>query len=134
MKPHICISGWPPRRFRSLPRPVCALLSFTLLVVGVFACAPELPVERDRRAPPQSEEVDNVRVELDPPSALEMAPPILRVRLSFGSQGPVDVSRVFFVQGQVSPAQLRQITKAALSKALTARIIPSLAWIDEVTD
>lgn len=115
------------------PRPNLLLrgLPLVALVPGVLACAPDLPVVTWRAGAPPGSEDGGVHVEVEPPSPLDAAPPILRLRLSFGAEPPVDPGRVFLIEGEIGPSHVRQIERDDLSKALSARIVPAFVWLDE---
>jgi len=107
-------------------------LPFIALVSGTLACAPDLPVPTRRAgAPPGTEGGGGVRVEIEPPAPIEAAPPILRLRVFFGAGAPVDLARVFLIEGEIGPSHVRQIERGDLSKALSARVVPALVWLDE---
>gem|GEM_PF-410550 len=106
-----------------------------MLVSGAIACAPDLPVPTHRAgAPPGSSEGGGVRLEIEPPAPIEAAPPILRLRLLFDAGPPVDPARVFLIEGEIGPAHVRQIERGTLSKALSARVVPALVWLDEMAE
>ena len=101
------------------------------LLSGALACAPEFPVPVKRAGVPPGASEDGVRVEVEPASPVEAVPPILRLRISFPAGLPVDPDRVLLVSGELGRAHIRQIEKGTLSKALTARVVPAIAWMDE---
>src|SRR5688572_4570662 len=112
----ICIQGRPPRR-PSFLRWWSALAAAALAICAA-ACAPDLPWPRSRGVAEPDEAESALLVELEPPAPIDEAPPILRVRLSWSGVESVDLERVFFIQGEVGPAHLRQIEDDKLSKAL----------------
>jgi hypothetical protein len=99
------------------------------LVSGALACAPDLPVPTQRAGAPPGSSDGGVRLEVEPPSPIEAAPPILRLRLFFDAEPPVDPARVYLIEGEIGPSHIRQIKRNALSKALSARIVPALVWL-----
>jgi hypothetical protein len=117
-----------PAEARALRIPVPAVAS---LLVGLSACAPELPEQR--RAPGTAEENAGPSVRLEPAASLDAAPSVLRVqvRLDAARSGQVDLARILFLHGRVGPRHLLQIEEGEISKALSERVVPSIAWLDD---
>lgn len=108
-----------------------ALVASALLFAS--ACGPEIPSATcgDAHAPASIDAEGAIPLSIEPPSLIDQAPPILRARLSFPGVESADLARVFVIEGEVGPAHLRQIEKGSLSKALSERVVPSVAWLDE---
>jgi hypothetical protein len=102
----------------------------SLLSTAALACAPPLPTPGDRPGRDVESDSSGLLVETDPPAPVDAAPPILRVRLSFDGADSADPARVLLFEGEIGPAHLRQIERGTLSKALTERVVPSIAWIE----
>lgn len=98
------------------------------------ACAPDLPVPTRRASVAEGTEDGGVRLEIEPASPLDAAPPILRLRLSFDAGLSVDPTRVFLIEGDIGPSHVRQIERDDLSKALSARIVPALVWLEDAAE
>jgi hypothetical protein len=56
------------------------------------------------------------------------------VRLSFDGADSADLTRVLLFEGEIGPAHLRQIERGTLSKALSERVVPSIAWMESELD
>jgi hypothetical protein len=111
---------------------VSSLLPGASLVMGLAACTPDLPQPGLQQAA-AADAGSDVRLELTPAAPIDAALPVLQARLHLpGVAGSdVDLGRVALVHGQVREAHLRQIVQGELSGALSERIIPSLAWIED---
>jgi hypothetical protein len=112
---------------------VSGWLVFLVFVAGVLACAPDLPAPAGVASPPRAPgDEGGIELTIDPPAPLDAVPPVLRLRLSFGAGPAIDhQARIYVIEGEVGPAHLRQIERDALSKALSARLVPALVWADE---
>ncbi|AUX21357.1 hypothetical protein SOCEGT47_018390 [Sorangium cellulosum] len=109
------------------------------LVATPLACAPDLV------APPCLDRVDDEQgdaagdanagslLQIEPAAPPDAAPPVLRlrVRLPGASAEAIDLDRVFVFHGKIGAVHLRQIEQDDLSKALSERVVPSIAWLDE---
>lgn len=125
---------------RSFPRRVCltpTLRTLLLALSPVHACAPELAApcsDKVARIEPSTNEADaGPELQIEPAAPPDAAPPVLRlrVRLPGTRPGDVDLARVLLFRGPINAAHLRQIEQGELSKALSERIVPSLAWLEE---
>ncbi|AUX41055.1 hypothetical protein SOCE26_024600 [Sorangium cellulosum] len=129
---------------RPLTRPSCTpracralLLALAPLVACPLGCAPELV------DPPHVEEGNDdldapadeagVELQIEPPAPLDAAPPVLRLRIHLPDVSPedVDLARVLVIRGKIGSAHVRQIEQGEPSKALSDRVVPSLAWLQE---
>jgi len=63
-----------------------------------------------------------------PPAPLEAAPPILHLRIS--ASEPIDLERLYLVEGDIGPSHLSQLANADPSMALTDRLVPAVHWLD----
>lgn len=102
----------------------------TTLLLFLLGCVPDLPqsIGHDRGGSGGGDSV--LQISIEPSGPIDSAPPILRARIAFEGASSVDLERVFFVEGEIGPAHLRQIEKGALSKALSGRVVPALRWIE----
>lgn len=116
-----------PRRSPAIPR---VLLLGPAVLLG---CLPELPPRRGPGADAASGSPQAPTVELDPPAPLDAAPAVLRARLRLPglAAAGVDLDRVVLVEGEIGEAHLRQIVRGEISKALSERLVPALAWIEQ---
>lgn len=101
------------------------------LLTGALACSPDLPLPIKRSGAPPGSADGGVSLAIEPPSPIDAAPPILRLRLAFDKAPPVDPARVYLFKDELGPSHLRQIERDELSKALSKRIVPALVWKDE---
>lgn len=131
MAHHTHLTGNPSSRLGHRTGP----LAFSLLACApALACAPDLPLPSRFTTTGELHDPEpetGPLFDIEPPSPADAAPPILRLRLPLDRVGPIDVDRVVLVRGQVGPAHLRQIERGALSKALSARVVPAIAWRDD---
>ncbi|WP_044985758.1 lamin tail domain-containing protein [Sorangium cellulosum] len=129
----------PPTRPSCTPRARRALpLALAPLAASALSCAPELAAP-PRSPPPDEEDAEladpadaGPELHIEPEAPLHAAPPVLRLRVRLPGASPegVDPARALVVRGKVGAAHLRQIEQGELSKALSERVIPSIAWLD----
>ena len=110
---------------RALPMAVIGLWFITW--VAVVACRPDLP-PRNRESNEGGAGV--VALTLEPPSAADAAPPVVRLHLNVPGPGEVDPAGFVLIEGEIGPAHLRQLEQGELSNALVERLVPTLTWID----
>lgn len=109
------------------------ILALAWLLGWLAACAPDLPGAGLAPDPAEGEGGSAPVVELDPGAPLDAAPPVirLRVRVPGVPAEEADLTQIVLVHGKVGPAHLRQIARGEISGALSERIVPSIAWVDE---
>ncbi|XXX80012.1 lamin tail domain-containing protein [Sorangium sp. So ce134] len=129
----------PPTRPSCTPhalRPLPLALALAPLAASALSCAPELaappPFHEEEGADPADPADAGPELQIEPEAPVNAAPPVLRlrVRLPGASLEGVDPARALVVRGKISAAHLRQIEQGELSKALSERIVPSIAWLD----
>ncbi|WP_437679866.1 lamin tail domain-containing protein [Sorangium sp. So ce131] len=123
--------SWTTRARRAL------LLALAPLVAHPLACAPELaappPVEAGDGDLDDAVDEASVELQIEPPAPLDAAPPVLRLRVHLPavSAEDVDLARVLVIRGKIGAAHVRQLEQGEPSKALSERVVPSLAWLQE---
>jgi hypothetical protein len=95
-----------------------------LLAIVLCACQP-LP-EQPFGQP--SSTLPDVLVE--PEAALDEAPAVLRIRLSFAGPWRDRPEELLLVSGELSDYHVRRIKKRELPQTLVVRIVPALSWLD----
>lgn len=102
-----------------------------LFPLSLLACQPDLGPLSEVDAPPESPPPPPaLSLRVDPPAPLGAAPPVLRLRLPANGQA-VDPTRLALAQGAAGPAQLRQVQRGEISKALAERLIPVQRWWED---
>lgn len=111
-----------------LPSPFPLLLSTCALstCAAALGCRPSLPLGDGRGDP--ADPPRDPHVLLEPESAPEAAPPVLRAHVFPAEDAVADASRVLFVRGHVGDGHVRQVEDGDVSQALSERILPALAW------
>src|SRR5262245_42620736 len=94
---------------------------------ATFACNPDFDSPTvDCGDDPAVEETSALVVSLEPPAALDRAPPALRVHVRAGT--PLDPKKLLLVEGEVGSGHLGQIARDDISNALAERIVPAITW------
>jgi hypothetical protein len=75
-----------------------------------------------------------MELEIEPPAPLDAAPRVLRLSVTLGAVPDASPADVVVVAGEVSEAHLRQLERDDISKALSERLVPAIAWMDDSTD
>jgi len=106
---------------------ISPLVAIALATGATLACNPDFDSPRaDCGDDPAVEETSALTVSLEPPAALDRAPPALRVRVRAGM--PLDPKRLLLVEGEVGSGHLGQIARDDISNALAERIVPAITW------
>jgi hypothetical protein len=103
-----------------------------LLMGAAMGCDPRLTIPDIGGAPSsgQGGGAAGVQVTLEPPAALDAAPPVLRVRVTAGGDA-LDPGLLALVSGSVGPAQLLEVARGKVSATLAKRVVPALAWAED---
>ncbi|WP_437969932.1 lamin tail domain-containing protein [Sorangium sp. So ce260] len=119
-----------PRALRALPLALAPLAASTLSCAPELAAPPHVHEEADTGTAVPADAVPELQIE--PEAPLDAAPPVLRlrVRLPGASLEGVDPARALIIRGKISATHLRHIEQGELSKALSERVVPSIAWLD----
>ena len=121
-----------PLVFAGRRRVVSTFAGLTLAAVSISAClsgsAPRYLSEKPAAEVPAAAVVDPVTVE--PLAALTAAPAVLWIRV----EEPVDPARIALVHGHAGSAQVSQVRRGEISKALQALLVPVMIWSEEPAD
>jgi hypothetical protein len=106
--------------------PVSAPLALGLVAAVLSACLarPPIPIA-DKPEEAVTPSTDPVRVE--PAAALDAAPPVLWIR----TEMPVDPERIVLVHGHAGSAQVSQVRRGEISKALREQLVPVTIWTED---
>lgn len=106
-----------------------ALAVLALLAAAFSACLSRPPIPGPR--PPPSADDEPIQpgepVSLVPAAPLDAAPPVLWIRVEM----PVDPARIVLIHGRAGSAQVSQVRRGEISRALRATIVPSVIWSEE---
>jgi hypothetical protein len=109
----------------------CAIAAgWLLLLHTALGCRPELPMPSGLTGGSGAAK-RGMELEIEPPAPLDAAPRVLRLRITLEAIPDASASDVVLVSGEVSDAHLRQLARDDVSKALSERLIPVIAWTDE---
>lgn len=95
-----------------------------LLASALAACQPSLPESGPTAA-------GRLEATAFPDAPLVAVPPVVRFRVeaTSGASAPL-VEEAALFEGELGPAHLRQIERGDVSKALSERAVPAMAWAD----
>lgn len=111
-----------------IPAPRFSLFSWLVsTLAAAVGCQPSLPSIPGSRADPGGPP-SAPHVLLEPESAFESAPPVVRARIFPAADATADASRLLFVRGHVGDGHVRQVEDGDVSQALGERILPALTW------
>jgi hypothetical protein len=108
--------------------------SFALLGLGLVASAFTACLERSTAPTPSPSRADAAApaddpVHVEPVAPLDAAPPVLWIRVEM----PVDPARIVLVHGHAGSAQVSQVRRGEISKALQAELVPVVIWSEEAS-
>ena len=109
------------------PTALSALVSLGLLAAAFSACLvrPPIPAPDEHSVDVTTPSGDPVRVE--PAAPLDAAPAVLWIR----AEMPVDPARIVLVHGHAGSAQVSQVRRGEISKALQAHLVPVEIWSED---
>src|SRR5512132_3801898 len=111
-------------------RSVSALAVLVLLAAAFSACLSRPPIPAPDPRPEQpTDEPGETRppVSVVPEAPLAAAPPVLWIRV----EKPVDPARIVLVHGRAGSAQVSQVRRGEISRAMRAGLVPSMIWSEE---
>ena len=106
--------------------PVSTLLGLGLVAAVFSACLtrPSVPAPDE---PPEATTPSTDPVRVEPAAPLDAAPPVLWIR----AEMPVDPARIVLARGHAGSAQVSQVRRGEISKALQGELVPVTIWSEE---
>lgn len=111
-------------------RSVSALAAFVLFTAAFSACLsrPAIPLPGAKAEEPSDAPIQpRDPVSLVPEAPLDAAPPVFWISL----KGPVDTARIVLVHGRAGSAQVSQVRRNEISRALRSSLVPLTIWREE---